>query len=119
MSGGASIIVVLVGVYLVVELLSTVFDVYGMFRDAWRWLRGKKRRSKVVAWPQDLRVAAANGLVGIGSELVVGGPVLWENGAVKRFSITTADCGEEAGTVLKVIGMNKEGMEVVRVEGEI
>lgn len=119
MSGGASIVVALVGVYVLVELLCAVFDVYEMFRGVWRWLRGKKRGAKVVAWPQDLQVAAANGLVGIGSELVVGEPVLWENGVVKRFTIAAADCGEEAGTVLKVVGMNKRGMEVVRVGDEI
>ncbi len=111
------IVIIVLAVVVVVPLVDGVWAGWALTRELGRLIRGKRRGSKRVEWPQELRVAAANGLVGTGSELVVGQAAEWEDGRVKRYPIAMAACGEKAGTVLRVVGMDKEKMEVVRVEG--
>lgn len=109
------IVIILLAVVALAPLVDGVWAGWALTRALVRMIRGKRRGSKRVEWPQELRVAAANGLVGIGSELVVGQAAEWEDGRVKRYPIAMADCGEKPGTILTVVGMDEEKMEVVRV----
>lgn len=113
MPDGFTVLFIILGVAMLLPLLDVLITGGVILKGAWRFVRCKIRGSKLVDWPQDLKVAAANGLVGIGSELVVGGPAQWDGARVKRYSIAAADCGEQPGAVLKVIGTGRNKIEVV------
>jgi hypothetical protein len=104
-----------VALYLLVECCSLIRDGTSVIRKAWRFVRSRKLDSRYLKLPEELKIAAANGLISVGSELIVGHEPEWSGTAVRRFAVSPADSGEQSGTVLRIIGMSRGEAEVVRV----
>lgn len=107
-----SAIVVLLAAYLLAECLN-LFIVgtsltCGLCRTARRILRG----SKEIELPEDLKLAAANGLLSVGSEVVVGTECEWAGTTVSRFAVSPDAVHKEPGTLMKVVRLTRNRIEL-------
>jgi hypothetical protein len=79
---------------------------------ACRVVRQRLHGSIEIKRPEDLKLAVANGLLSVGSEVVVGVECEWSGNAVSRFSITPGLVHEEPGTLMKVIRLTRNRVEL-------
>jgi hypothetical protein len=78
-----------------------------------RFIRTKRHGSKYLPWTESLGIAAANGLLSVGSEMIVAEECEFTGITVTRFAIHPLEANEKSGTILTVIGMHQDGIEVV------
>jgi ribosomal protein S18 acetylase RimI-like enzyme len=92
-------------------LLSLLLDVLSFFGLAWeipsaiRAIHSKVCGYIVVGTPEDLRVAADNGLIKKGDDLLVSEVHEGDGGNVARFAIHPSVAGRPVGTELRVISI--------------
>lgn len=107
-----SIVILLV----VIGLLSALVDLLvvgsGLTSGLLQWGRTKRNGSKVINLPPDLAIAAMNGLIRTGSEVVSGYTHEWEGAEISRFAIPPEIMGEEVGTRMTVIRIERNILEV-------
>jgi hypothetical protein len=85
--------------------------------SASRAIYHKVRGQLVVPTPEDLLVAAANGLIRPGQELIVGLNHEGSDGEVTRFAIHPSIVGRPIGTRLSVVSIHSKRL-VLRKNGE-
>ena len=68
--------------------------------------------SKEFALPEDLKIAATNGLLTVGSEVVVGTEHQWDGITVKRFAVSPTIVHAEEGTIMQIIRLTRNSMEL-------
>jgi hypothetical protein len=91
-----------------------LFDVLSIFSLAWeipsasRAIYHKVRGHIVIATPDDIRVAAANGLIRQGSELIVSVCHEGNHGIVTRFAIHPSAVERAVGTTLRVVSISSK-----------
>ena len=98
--------------WVVLEWLAVSSGLAGELRSWVRRQRCRRRGSKLVPLPEDLRLAADNGLLAVGSELVVGWQAEWEGATVRRYAIAPETAGEPAGTILQVLELDRRWIEL-------
>ncbi len=112
MNPAAIIALVILG-FLFLEAFNVIFLGVSVSRRIIRFIRTKRRGSQYVRWTESLRIAAANGLLSVGSEIIVSEECEFTGITVSRFAISSLEANEESGTILTVIGMSQDGIEVV------
>lgn len=80
----------------------------GLFRMARQVLHG----SKEVELPDTLKIAVSNGLLSVGSEVIVGTESQWEGGTVKRFAISPSVVDAKVGTIMQIIRLTRNKIEL-------
>ncbi len=103
---------VLLGLYLIAECVSLCSVGRDLTRGVVRLARRKLHGSREIPLTQDLRIAAANGLLKVGSEIVVGTEHQWNGVTVSRFAVAPSIAQAEAGVILQVIRLEAESIEV-------
>ena len=77
----------------------------------YRFIRSRIRGTRYIRIPDYLQIPIANGAIGLGSELVVG-----ETGSlqseVERFAILPEHAKQQAGVIMRVVGVSMRLMEV-------
>lgn len=104
------------GIFLVIYILAECVNLYmvgssligGVFRITRQVLHG----SKVVELPEDLKIAAANGLLSVGSEVVVGTEPQWDGVTVRRFAVSPSIVHTDVGTTMQIIRLTRSNMEL-------
>ena len=104
------------GIFLVIYILAECVNLYmvgssligGVCRIARQVLHG----SKVVELPEDLKIAATNGLMSVGSEFVVGTGHQWEGATVRRFAISPSIVHADVGTIMQIIRLTRSSVEL-------
>lgn len=108
-----SIVILLV----IIGLLSALVDLLvvgsGLTSGLLRWIRSKRNGSKVISLPPELAIAAMNGLIRTGSEVVSGYTHEWEGAEISRFAIPPEILGQELGTRMTVIRLEQNVLEVI------
>lgn len=110
-----NVIILIVGGAVAVFFLMQCFDIVIVATEISRFIRTRIRHSKYIVWPEDLKIASANRLISVGSELIVGNECEWAGLTVRRFAISPTDAREEAGSILRIIGMTRDEVEVTRI----
>lgn len=100
-------------VFLFLEAFSLMVLGVSISKRIIRFIRTKRHGSKYVPWTESLRIAAANGLLSVSSEIIVSEECEFTGITVSRFAISPLEANEESGTILTVIGMSQFGIEVV------
>jgi len=113
--GGIQIILVGLLVYAVLECLNAIVVGTILVVAVYRFIRSKIRGSRYIDIPEDLRIAVANELIQVNSELVVGTQPEWQGTSVVRFAISKNHAKEEPGTRLRVDSIGKSLIEVTRI----
>ena len=106
------IIVFLILAYLALELFSSLSSGIFLIYVVYRFIGSKLRGSKCIGIPDELQMPLANGLIRVGSELLVGYEHEWEGGNVIRFAISPEIVREELGTSLRVDWIGRYLMEL-------
>ncbi len=104
------------GIFLAVYILAECVNLYmvgssligGVFRIARQVLHG----SKEVALPEDLKIAATNRLLKVGSEVVVGTEYQWDGITVKRFAVSPTIVHADEGVIMQIIRLTRNSMEL-------
>lgn len=104
------------GILLAVYILAECVNLYmvgssligGVFRIARQVLHG----SKEVALPEELKIAATNGLLKVGSEVVVGTEYQWDGITVKRFAVSPTIVHADEGAIMQIIRLTRNSMEL-------
>jgi len=103
---------VLLAIYVLVECVNVFMIGSSMTRSLIRIARQIFHGSKDVALPEDLKIAAANGLLTVGSEVVVGDQHQWDGVTVKRFAVAPSIVHAESGVVMQIIRITRDRMEL-------
>lgn len=105
-------IVVLLAVYLLAECLNLFIVGTSLTRGICRVVRQIRHGSKEMEMPEDLKLAAANGLLSVGSEVVVGSECEWTGTTVSRFAVSPDAVNKEPGTLMKVVRLTRDRIEL-------
>lgn len=84
----------------------------GIIKGLWGLIRNRLTSSFEIETPPDLAVAAANGLLHSGSQLVVGTEAEWEGLQVSTFSVSPQAVSMPAGTRLEVIQISQQNLRL-------
>ena len=115
----SNLFLLVVSAWLLIDVLS-IFSLAWKIPSASRAIYHKVRGHIVIATPDDIRVAAANGLMQAGSELVVSTSHEGNDGIVTRFAIHPSVVGRAVGTTLRVVSVRSKRLvlkELQRSQG--
>lgn len=98
------LVLVIAGVLLLVDVISLASGLPSLIRSVHHKLRGCIE----VATPDELWVAAANGLIRKGDELVVAWQHEGNEGEVTCFAVSPELVGRPVGTVLRVVNITRK-----------
>lgn len=112
------LIAVLLVVYLLAECLNFFVVGSSLTRGICRVVRRILHGSKEIELPEDLKMAVANGLLSVGSEVVVGSECEWNGTTVSRFATSSDAVNQEPGTRMKVVRMTRNRIELRTVLSE-
>lgn len=105
------LMLVIAGALLLVDLISFASGLPSLIR----WVHHKLRGYIEVVTPDNLWVAAANGLICKGDELVAAWQHEGNEGEVTRFAISPELVGRPAGTVLRVVSATRKRLVLEEV----
>jgi hypothetical protein len=105
-------IVMLLTAYLLAECLNFFIVGSSLTRGICRVFRQILHGSKEIELPEDLKLAAANGLLSVGSEVVVGSECEWNGTTVSRFAVSPDAVNQEPGTRMKVVRLTRNRIEL-------
>jgi hypothetical protein len=104
------------GIILAVYILAECVNLYmvGSSLIGWvlRIVRQVLHGTKEVALPADLKIAVTNGLLKVGSEVVVETEYQWDGITVKRFAISPTIAHAAEGTIMRIIRLARNSMEL-------
>lgn len=103
---------ILVAVYILAECVNLYMVGSSLIGGGFRIARQLLHGSKEVTLPEDLKIAATNGLITVGSELVVGTGHQWEGATVSRFAISPPIVHADVGARMKIIRLTRNSMEL-------
>lgn len=104
--------VALVAAYLIAECINLLIVGDSLTRGIYRVFRQRLHRSTDIALPEDLKLAIANGLLSVGSEVVVGAECEWTGSTVSRFAVAPHIVDQEPGMLMKVIRLTQNRIEL-------
>jgi len=109
-------IITLIGVFIALYVLLECINIYtiggSMTRNMMRIVRQMFNRSTVIDIPEDLQIAAANGLLRTGSEVIVGDESQWNGSTVIRFAVSPSMVRERSGTIMRIIRLTSKSIEL-------
>lgn len=103
---------ILLAVYVLAECVNLFMVGSILTRGAFRMARQMLHGSKEVALPEDLKIAATNGLLKVGSEVVVGTEYQWDGAEVRRFAVSPSIVHADVGTIMQIIRLTRSSMEL-------
>lgn len=110
-----SILFLSVAAFIVWAVVDFFFVGSGLTKELRRWLRARHGDSVEIDMPSDLAIAAANGLFGVGSEVVAGYVNEWDGVSIVRFAISPEILCKPIGTHLKVARLDQWTLELLPI----
>ena len=107
------IIGAMITLYVILECVHLFLIGGSLVSHVRRFIRHKLYGAVVIPVPDDLRTAAANGLIGVGSEVIIGYEHDWDGISVKTYAISPSMIDAEAGTKMKISRMTRSKMELM------
>jgi hypothetical protein len=109
-------LITLIGLLLAIFVLAECVNLFvvgeSLTRGVIRFARQMLHGSKEITIPEDLKIAAVNGLLTVGSEVVVGDEHQWTGATVRRFAVSPSTVRAESGTILQIIRLTRNSMEL-------
>ena len=110
-----TVLLLLMALGAVWALIDLFFGGRGLTKELRRWLRSKHGDYVEIDLSSDLATAVANGLIGVGSEVVAGYESEWDGVRVARFAISPEILRKPIGTHLKVIRLDPQTLQLLPV----
>ena len=103
---------ILLAVYTLAECLNFYMVGSSLIGGGFRIARQVLHGSKEVVLPEDLKIAATNGLLKVGDEVVVGTEYQWDGITVKRFAVSPTIVHADEGSMMQIIRLTRNSMEL-------
>jgi hypothetical protein len=103
---------ILLAVYVLAECINLFMVGSSLSLCLFRIVRQMLHGSKEVALPEDLKIAATNGLLTVGSEVVVGTEHQWDGFTVRRFAISPSIVHADVGAIMQIIRLTRSSIEL-------
>lgn len=110
-----TLFIIFLAIYLIAECVNLFVVGTSLSRGVIGIFRRRRHGSKSVELSKDLKIAAANRLLTVGSELVVGTEHEWDEFKIKRFAVSPTAVDAEPGTVMQVVRLTRDRMELIPV----